>query len=90
MASLNIKNVYSIIDAKVLESSFLTREMNDKSQKQRTKVLNQQPLTDTIKDYLGKRVEQDEELESDISDIQKRTGRVFYRTNTINSIQDNV
>ena len=42
-----------------------------KGEKQQTQFLNQQPLTDAIKDYLGKRVERDEELESDISDTQK-------------------
>ena len=58
-----------MIDGKVFDSAFLTREMT--KGKQRTKVLNQQPLTDGIKNYLGERVERGEELESDISDIYK-------------------
>jgi len=36
-----------------------------KGEKQQTQFLNQQPLTDAIKDYLGKRLERGEELESD-------------------------
>jgi integrase/recombinase XerD len=64
MVSLNIGDVYSIIDGKVFESAFLTREMT-KGKKQRTIVLNQQPLTDAIKDYLGERVERSEELKFD-------------------------
>ena len=42
-----------------------------KGEKQQTQFLNQQPLTDAIKDYLRKRLGRGEELESDISDIQK-------------------
>ena len=64
MANLNIGDVYFIIDGKVFESAFLNREMT-KDKKQRTQVLNQKTLTDAIKDYMGKRLERGEELESD-------------------------
>jgi hypothetical protein len=55
MASLNIGDVYSIIDGKVFESTFLTREMT-KGKKTTTIVFNQQLFTDAVKDYLGKRL----------------------------------
>ena len=64
MASLNIGGLYSIIDGKVFESTFLTREMT-KGKKTTTIVFNQQLFTDAVKDYLGKRLERGEELESD-------------------------